>query len=307
MSIDQSVLLWCLIGPAVIALITVPLALWIGNDSISSAGRQKTAEAHRKSIHRVLSAARLTAAVGWWLATATALWGRQGWSLWPEDAWHQAIWPILLFAAALAATLRVGIENSGGRWVVAALLASGIAMVTMPSGEGWTDMLPLHRTWIPAVLASCLVNAWAIDRLAQSGGERWSLWVVLAGLAAATLLAASTYGALAEWGLAAIAVTSVLAVAASLKPFTRLAVAAAYPAVATSASIAASAHFYSYEEHPWWVSGLILFLPLIVVIIDHPLRQRNVWLRVVVAAIAASILIAIIGAMLFLGGSEESW
>ncbi len=175
----------------------------------------------------------------------------------------------------------------------------------MPSGDAWSDVLPLHRAWMTAVTVSCLVNAWSIDRISRSGASRWALWVVLAGLAGPMLLAAATYGALAEWMLAALAATFVLAIAASLNVSS--AVASAYPALATSASVTASARFYSYEDHPGWVFALILFLPTLIAAIDRPLRSQSGWRRVIVAGCVAAALVAVIAWMVLLHQPEETW
>ena len=259
-------------------------------------------------------------AAGWWVAVATSVGGRQGFDWWPEDAWRQTLWPILAFGVWLAVS-RLGpwrpnfsrpsfsgavSPDHGGRWIGAAVLASLVGAVTMPGGEGWSDVISLHRYWLPAVLAGALVNAWAVDRLTRTGGERWGLWVVVAGLAAPTVLAAGTYGALAETGIAAIVTTSVLAVWQSIRP--RAAVTAgAYPAMAVSASLAASGHFYSYEEYPRWLTGLILFLPVIVVAVDRAVRGRPGWLRVIVAGVVAASIVAVIGWKLFLSEPEPEW
>lgn len=318
MSFDATVAVWCVVTPAAIVLVAAAIARRVarrrgGESSGDVAGVPET--------HRTEAAAGTLIAAGWWLAVTISVAGRRGLDGWPEDAWQRTLWPILAFGVWLAAS-RTGVAgpsspgsdsangsdfpNHGGRWVGAAVLASLLGAVAMPGGDGWADAIPLHRYWLPAVLAAALVNAWVIDRLAGTGGDRWGLWVVVAALAAPVMLAAGTYGALAEWGIAAIFATLGLAVWQSIRPHVSM-TAAAYPAIATSAALAASGHFYSFEEYPRWLTGLILFLPVIVVAVDRAVRGRPGWVRVIVAGIVAASIVAVVGWKLFLSEPEPEW
>lgn len=264
------------------------------------------------------SGARLVAVGGWWLATALAVQGRQGWAVWPEEAWRQTIWAILLFGVVLAwrmpgltsgAVVRGPDGSPGefgsGRWPLAGVAAVLVAYLTMPTGDGWDDVLPLHHRWMAAMVSACLVNVWAIERLILRGGGRWVLWVLVAGIAAPTIDAAATYGGLAEWGGSALIATGAFAVVASLGRGFALAV--AFPAVATAAALAASTRFYSFEGHPGWLYALILFLPAIVAAADRPLAGRSAGLRVGIAGLLAALLLGVIAATLFLGEPDDQW
>lgn len=263
-------------------------------------------------------AARLVAVGGWWLATALAVQIRQGWAVWPEEAWRQASWAILPFGVVLAWRMPVGAsgaavrgpdgppgEFGSGRWPLAGVAAVLVAYLAMPTGDGWDEVVSLHHRWMAAMVSACLVNVWAIERLILRGGGRWALWVLVAGIAAPTAYAAATYGGLAEWGGAALVATGAFAVAASLGR--SFAPAVAFPAIATTAALAASTRFYSFETHPGWLHAIILFLPAIVAAADRPLAGKSAGFRVGAAGLLAALLLGLIVATLFLGDPEDQW
>lgn len=67
------------------------------------------------------------------------------------------------------------------------------------------------------------------------------------------------------------------------------------------AAMVATARFYTYETYPWWVYAATLFLPVIVVLVDIPLRQHSWKLRVPVAATVTIGLLAACAASLLTG------
>jgi hypothetical protein len=176
--------------------------------------------------------------------------------------------------------------------VLAGLLAIVTAMIAMPGGEGWEDTLPLHRTWLSLIAASCLVNSYALERLSKSGGHRWSLLVALAGLGGPMALAASTYGSLAQWGMAMIVATAVIAALAVFSDLDSGLWTAAIPATVGAAGITAAGRFYTWEAHANWVYAAILFAPAVVALIDLMIRKRSVWLRVGVSAAVSAASVA---------------
>lgn len=278
MPFDQEVLLWCAAVPALIAVVAAAFA-WLAESKLTNERRGQTLAA-------------LVACLGWSAAVWIGLAARHEWQWLPEEFWQQPFWAILAAAILLGGTTATaGVEYSW-RWAVAGLLAIATAWLVMPSGETWDDMLPLHRTWMTVVTVSCLLNSMGLDRMARSDAHRWVLWVVVAGLAGPFALASATYGALSEWTLAAITATVGFAVLA-IFPSAKMLWPVAFPAVFFSAAITASARFYTYEDHPWWLYGIALFLPSLVALVDVPLRNRSTWLRVVVAAILAAILVGI--------------
>ena len=223
----------------------------------------------------------------WWLAVTAALVGLMGWQWWPEDAWRQAVWPLLAWAILIGGTALWGGSDSW-RWVVAGLLAIGTGAIAMPGGSGWEDTLELHRTWAALIGASCLANAFALESLARTGGHRWSLLVALAALAGPMAMAASTYGSLAQWAFAMIVATLVIAALAVFSPLESGFWAAAIPVTAGGAGIAAAGRFYSYDTHPMWLYAAVLFLPVMITVIDLPLRKRNPWIRVIVSGLGSA-------------------
>lgn len=268
MTLDQTVLIWCLAVPAVISAVGCLASRW------------------SPPIPR-----GLIVSSAWWLAVTAALVGCQGWQWWPEDAWRQAIWPLLAWVVLMGATAAAEDRNAL-RWVVAGVLSIATAMFAMPVGEGWEDTLPLHRIWMGLIAASCLANSFALEQLSKSGGHRWSLLVALAGLGGPMALAAATYGSLAQWTVAMIAATAVTAGFAVFSELKSALWTAAIPATVGAAGITAAARFYSYETYPAWVYAAMLFAPTLIAVIDLSIRRRSTWLRVLVSGVVSAAAVA---------------
>ena len=222
-------------------------------------------------------------AAGWWLAVTVALAARQGWQWWPDDAWRQAIWPILLWTLISSVWL-ASQQHRPWVWVVAGTLACATALVAMPSGEEWSDTYYLHRGWMCAVATSCLLNGFAICCMAQRGAERWVLLVALTAPAGSLLLAGSGYGSLAEWALAITVATMVAALwgvfSASINAWL-----VAFGVLAAAASVTAAARFYTYEDLPHGVYAAALYGPALIAIVDFSIHARSTWLRVTVSGV----------------------
>lgn len=276
MTLDQSIIVWCFAVPVIIAATGVIAARWL--DRFQAAG----------------------VAISWWLAVTVSMAARQGWNWWPEDAWRQAIWPLLGWVI-LAGTAPKFLQNSWF-WAVAGLLACLTAMMAMPSGEAWSDTYHLHRVWMAAVISSCLINSFSLHAMAKNDSDRWCLLVALAGLGGPLVLAAATYASLAEWTLSIVAVTAVVAAigiwpkpksnVATVNPFFWT----AFPVVAVSAGIAAAARFYSYEAYPVWVYIIALYSPAIIagiVIAIDCIVSRSTWFRLAISVTTAVGLIAV--------------
>lgn len=227
--------------------------------------------------------------VGWRLAS-----GAQSSLLWPEDFWQRGY--LCQFAAALlmATTSWPPVRLAAGRWVAAGLLAMATASLSLPSGSGWEDTLPAHQGWGLLLGGAGLLNLFACDRLAARGSDRWFPLVVLAMLAGPLFVAATTYGALTQWTLAAIAATLpciLFAAVGRLPPGGVVGI--AYPAVAFATSMVAAGRFFSYENHPWWTYLVMMLVAPAVALVDRGLPQRKAGTRVVVAACVSAGLIAV--------------
>jgi hypothetical protein len=252
--------------------------------------------------------------VGWCMAVAVSLYGRQSKNFlpehfWPQEAWQQVLLPIAIGSAALAWFAKhsrtvVNTDYDAVRWLTAGLAVTFTAMIAMPSGEGWTDTLPLHRFWIGAIISSGLVNLWLLHRRSTRGAERWVMWVALASLGSPAILAASAFAGLAEWVVAAIVSTLVMAIAASWRAASSI-WCALYPAVLFSAAAIASGRFYTYEDHPAWIYGVMLFVPSLISIVDALLEKRPTALRV---GIALTISLSLIGCVAWtVLSTEKQW
>jgi hypothetical protein len=217
--------------------------------------------------------------------------GCQGWQWWPEESWRQTIWPLLAWSLFFPAATFWDVPK-GLQWLVAGLLSMLTAMVAMPGGEGWEDTLPLHRVWLPAVAASCLLNSYSLEQLSKGGGHRWSLLVALAGLGGPMALAAATYGSLAQWTLALIVATSVITAFGIGSDRNSGPWAAAIPASVAATGIIAAGRFYSYETHPAWVYLIMLFSPTLVTLADAVVRRKSTPTRVLVSGLVCSAIVA---------------
>jgi hypothetical protein len=288
--VELQILLWCVLAPAIISLAFVFFSI--------------------KAFDRI---APVVVTVGWCVAVAVSLYGRQSKNfmpdhLWPQDAWQQVLLPIAIGSVALALVAKLSTRVADAccdevRWLVAGLAATLVATIAMPSGDGWTDMLPLHRLWIGAIISSSLMNLWLLDRMSTRGADRWVLWVALAGLGSPAILAASAFAGLAEWVAAAIVSTLVMAIAASWRGMSSI-WCALYPAVLFAAAAIASGRFYTYEEHPTWVYSVMLFVPSLIAVVNVPLESRSTAIRVGVALTTALLLLGCV-AWTILGGSTE--
>ena len=282
---QQDILLWCVAAPAIISLafVVFPVVIsrpWCKNGCVP---RWQG----------------LLACVGWCVAVTVTLVARQNVSWWPTEAWQQVIWPIACTSLALGWLSGEGERERNVRWMIAGIGTSVVAMLAMPSDDGWTDVLPLHRYWMAATSVSGLLNMWMLDRMARNGAGGWVLWVGLASLGTPAILAASTYGGLAEWLLAAISSTFVFAIAMTLKR-TSMIWCAVYSTSLFGVAATTAGRFYTYEEHPVWLYAMILLLPTMIALVDTLQRNRSTRLRVI-AATATSILFLTVVAWRILG------
>ncbi|EKK01776.1 hypothetical protein RBSH_02906 [Rhodopirellula baltica SH28] len=300
---ETQILLWCVITPAILSLAFV-VGAW--------AIQRSESNAWSRPLPAVL------AVIGWCVAVSACMYARQDLDWSALEAWQIVLVPIGIASLLLAAcpceadSLQATSPRTsfGLWWLIAGLGSVATAMWTMPTGDGWTDMLPLHRPWMATVAAASLINVWSLDRMRRHGASSWSLWVGLAGLVAPTLLAASAYGGLAEWMVSGLVSTFVFAVAAVLMPESTIG--KLFPAVLLlAASTTATGRFYTYEDHPTWLYGLILLMPTCVSIPDAWLRERSTMVRVSTAVVVAVLLLAVIGWFLLgdslFGEPTEEW
>ena len=310
---EQQILLWCVIAPAIISLAFVVLSIAATSRTVSSrvsplarrcCGGDCTAFVQS-------SAQSLLVTIGWCLAVGVTLFARQSksWTpdhAWPQEAWQQVLLPITIASLLLALIAKQSTRLAEVRWVVAGIAVTLVAMFAMPSGDGWSDILPAHRFWMGAIITSGLFNLWLLDRMARRGADRWVMWVALASLGCPAILAASAFAGLAEWLVAAIVATSVVAIAASVQKETAM-WCVLYPVVLFSASGIAAGRFYTYEDHPIWLYGLMLFAPSVIALVDVPLERRSTVMRVAIALITSLLLLGCVAWFILAGSAEEQW
>lgn len=215
------------------------------------------------------------------LGIAASVLGRHSWEKAGELYWLHGILPVIatvfLFAFVNGAQTRLFLVTGG-----ACLLGSK----AMPSGEEWAELLPLHATWAPLVIGAAVLNYLVLQRLAERGGQRWVLWLTLAGIGGSLTLASSCYASLTEWGVAVAVLTLVAATTATFAPTFPI---SGYILLGTMsmALITATARFYTYDEHPSWAYGTTLFLPSLVATLDGCWPARRNLLRPIIAAVVS--------------------
>lgn len=299
---DQQIIIWGVAVPGVVALFAWLLSMAVGRGLKSTMGldaSEKPATA--------LAVQGIFYVVGFSVALGLALYGRQTWSVWPEDVWQRVFWPISLTGLAMAIVL--GDRPSLERWrcLLGLLGAVATAYVVIPTGSGWEDTVELHRFWVLAVVLSGCCNMWSLDWLARRDTVRWVLLVAIAGQGGAAMLAGSEFGSLAEWQLAAISVTCAYALIAMFGG--QLAtLALLYPAMLMASATTASWRFYSYSDYPWWLYAVVLFMPCGIGLLDLLLlSKRSNWLRVSVAAVFAVLMLALVAWQAFGANGEAEW
>lgn len=292
---EQAILTGCVVAPAIILLAFLFLAAFVS----------------RRQAVWSDPAAAVIVSIGWCAAVASTLVIRQDlvWSA--LEAWQMVLAPIALTAVGWALTSALAQRGSEFRWVVAAIGCLVTAMIAMPSGDGWTDMLPLHRGWMAAIAGASLLNVWMLNRMIDRGASQWVLLVCLAGLAGPTMLAASAYGGLAEWLLGAIVATLVYTLAvrfvAAIQPHWII-----VPVTLVAACATATGRFYTYDDNSRWLYGAILLTPSLIAVLDGWVAKWSTAKRIAIAGIVATILLAgigwyLFGEMLFSDPAAENW
>lgn len=298
---EQAILIWCVL-PALVSMSLVVLVAWLVPREWSRSARGEA----------VLGG---LAGLAFAIATAAALYGRQGVGWWPEDAWQRAVWPVGVGGIVLAGAIGWVAGGERFRWLALAMACGLTAYVTLPTGQGWDDLLPLHRDWMLGMFVCGFLNLWMLDGLAREGGSRWVGLVAVAGLGGAAMLAGASYASLAEWALAGIVAVGVATGGALLSGRGGL-WGVVYPSGLLSVSVIASGRFYTYADYPTWLYGSLLLLPSLVGGVDWLLRacgmrERRIWVRVVVAALVACVVLGLAAWKLepwtLLVGGEEEW
>ncbi len=276
MSFDTPTLVWCLAVPLAIALVGV-LVCW-------KIETQSTGAVDRQSLCSILLAS------AWWIAVSLGLLASNSLDLslfHPDEFWAALSWPMLAAVILVSPHAAMPLRDAPGLWVIVGMVATCAAALCMPTGESWSDMVPLHQPWIAAVTIAAIANTWALHRMSHRGADRWLPLVILASLACPTIIGASDYSALVQTCLAATMATLVIAVASAIR-LTKVPVAVVFPAMLFCAVMIAAGRFYSYDDIPPRVYGLALFAPSLIGLADRLVSDQPVVVRVLVAFVTAS-------------------
>jgi hypothetical protein len=280
MPIDSSIILWCVFLPMLVMLV----------GSLASRHADSDVQAYSRS------AAILGGS--FWFAMLVALYGidklgSEASAFLPEYSWALVIYAILASAFLISPHAISTFRYEPGLWVLTSLVAVVSAAVVMPTGPGWEDTLPMHKLWIPAVSVATICNSWALHRMCFRNADRWVALVILAGLACPALIGAATFSALFHLCLAAIAVTTVVAIFAALGRL-HAAPAIIFPSMLIASTMVSAGRFNNYSEVPKAAYAVALFCPSLVAMSDRVLKGKSVAVRLSAAAITAvAIIIAV--------------
>lgn len=284
MPTDTATLIWCIVVPAIISTTACVICVRF----LRGADGETTAA--RSSFLSGLLAVAWTVSVALSLQASDSI---NALTSFDEDAWPKVIWPMLAVAICVSSHAVTRLCREPGLWVLVGIGSVSAASLVMPSGDGWTDMLPLHQPWIAAITIAATCNMWALHRMANHGAERWLMLVILAGLACPAIIGAAAYGALLQTCLAAIITTIVIA---SFAGFGRLPFSPAviFPSVLFMATMLASGRFYSYADAPPGDYGIALFAPALIALADRMVLRRRVAVRIAVAAATAMLIVGFV-------------
>ena len=280
MSFDQTVLLWSILVPVVVAMGALALGR-IGS---------------RFPKYKKARIDIFTYAFGWWLSIAITLYGRHGW---PQAEWQLCLWPLIFWVVFvwLASAVNRLPERPGNStesswlWVLVAVASGLTSLMCLPRGEIWTDSYHLHGPWGILLTLTMCINAWSLDCMSRRNAERWVLLVTLASLGGPVALGAATYGSLAEWSIAMVSATLVFSLGGLLVFDSQVCAIAPLTATAGTCLVAAG-RFQTFQNYPPWIYGSMLLLPACVASLDFLLRKQPTWLRVLSASAVSIALIA---------------
>ncbi len=308
MPIDFAVALWCLAVPALLGVLGTAVVWWIKQPAEPlSTHTGADAQPDKTSGRYADGAAQVWLGLCVSLAALASLQSSVGVGALREfqsQAWCQVVWGMLV-ASLVVFTSRSAQTRFSSFWVASAVVAIATGYAIMPSGEGWSDTIPLHRHWLTVVSIAMIVNHWALRQLQTRGAHRWLGLVVLASLAGPTMLAAASYSALLHLCLAVSVTVGVIALARVMNLMKDLQ-GILLPTTLCACAMTASARFFSYDDPSALNYGAALFLPVIVDAVDRPLQGRPDWVRVTVAGVTCTA-IALVLAYRVLSPTEPAW
>ncbi len=303
---EFSALLWSIVVPICVASVAWPICRWSISPHVinETTGEQSSVASNSTKTKQRLG--RVAIQLLFSCAIASAFIGRHGWSHWTADAWSFSILPVIVVGLLLAIAEPTSEKTSSLRYLLLTWGCCWLAFSTIPTGEGWLDVVSEHRTWTALIVASAFTNALMLDEMSRRGTHRWVIWVGIAGLAAPLAVAAGCYASLAEWITATVVTSIVLALIAGIFN-SKLPCVILSPCALIVATSTASGRFYDYQSHPWWSYLLALFVPSIIAAIDWLLRKRTTQLRVIIAGTLSTACLALLLWEFHLRFRGEQW
>lgn len=242
---------------------------------------------------------------------AADLWSRgqiakpMEWSQWrAKYQWEWMVWMIpasMLAMAILRCWFSIPIHYVGMAFTASVSIAIGILYMCLNEGIAWQDQSDKLFPWVTLGLVAILWNTLSLNSIARSGGSRWNPLITLAQLGCVGYLAFQAYASLGEWVLTGIGVAlgaSLIALiqgSSSRLHFGWQLSTVVVPLGIMAVCCFAVSQFFEPPKTPDWLVGCVLFLPSLIGVIDLTIRQiYSTWVRVFVAALVCTSLLAIL-------------
>lgn len=223
------------------------------------------------------------------------------WRQWAaKEPWNFLVWliPGVMIAYAIARSIvSVPIKFATVVWPLLASAAVACLWICTPQGTGWEDKQGEVLSWMALGVIAIVWNFYSLDAIALRGGLRWSGWVLVAHMAAASMFVLQSYASFGMWTLVGVAVAAAAALVGSLRLFSaqqscswQLSPITFGLSIQALTSMIVGAFYHSELPNRWLFGGL-LFLPTVVSLVDLPFRKFNSWARAAIAAIVSCIIL----------------
>lgn len=281
MAFELAILLSTVALPAAITAVACYIAV------VSPRSREIGGKAKPTSVHTGLAA--LGGALAIWLASGT----RNGFDLWPTDSWLRVPIGAGLVAIASAVTQTSVMRES--RWVWRSMAIAVATWFALPSGEGFSELMPAMPHWQLCMSLATLLGWWIAEQVEDRHVLSVSFsWLLLLGVG--TFLIAQSFAKLAEIMLA-VGTVFLIASAYSLRSGrVDILRAAVGPALFAFAAAVGNGQFNSFLGLPNWLSVLTMVSPAMAAlpIMFHRAGKASWWPTVIVWVLTIGMALAVV-------------
>lgn len=218
----------------------------------------------------------LAGALSIWLAAGL----RNGFDFWPTDSWLRVPIGALLVALAAAATPSNVITEF--RWVLRATAILIATWCVLPSGDGFSDLMPSMPLWQLCMSLATLLGWWIIEQVEDRGIVTAACsWMLLMGTG--TFLIAQSFAKLSEIMLAVGTVLLIASVFTMRYGRVEIFRATAGPALFAFVAAVSNGQFNSFLGLPDWLSFLAITSPAIAASpLLFPVTRMPNWCRTLI-------------------------